>query len=183
MSAALACFARNGYDATRTRQIAEAAGVSDGALYKHFASKEQLARELYVQGLYVFVDALDVASQGCGTPLDALRAMASRVLTGYRELPDEFVYVLLQAPPFAALELPRDHDLPMDVVTRSVERGQADGSVRKGDSRTLAASFLGCLLEPIVMSRATPGCVPDFLVDDTFDATIVGAAVGAISTR
>ena len=133
--------------------------------------------------MYTFAEALDVASQGCDTPLDALRSMANRVLTGYRELPDEFVYALLQAPPFAALELPRDRDLPMDVVTRFIELGQADGSVREGEPRTLAASFLGCLLQPIVMSRATPGCVPDFLVDVTFDATIVDAAVGAISTR
>jgi len=183
MCAALACFARDGYDATRTRQIAEAAGVSDGALYKHFASKEQLARELYVRGMYVFAEALDVASQGCGTALEALRAMAVRVLTGYRELPDEFAYGLLQAPPFAALELPSERELPMDVVARFIEQGQSDGSVRQGDTRTLAASFLGCVLQPIIMSRSTPGCVPDLLGDDTFDVTIVDTAMGAVSAR
>ena len=180
MCAALTCFAHTGYDGTRVRQIAQAAGVSEGALYKHFASKEQLARDLYLQGLGIFADALKQAAEGAAVPVDKLRRMAARVLTGYRELPDEFAYVLLQAPPAAACDLPSDRDLPIDVVAGIIEQGQAEGSVRQGDARTLSASFLGCLLQRIVISRSTPSCVSDLLHDDSSDEMLVESAIGAV---
>jgi AcrR family transcriptional regulator len=42
LSAAAAAFARRGYDGTRVVDIAEAAGLSNGALYTHFDSKAGL---------------------------------------------------------------------------------------------------------------------------------------------
>ena len=105
------------------------------------------------------------------------------MLTGYREFPDEFAYGLLQAPPVASAGLTLDGDLPLDVIARFIEQGQVDGSVRSGDARTLASSFLGCLLQPIIMSRSTPGCVPDLLADDSHDDVIVESAVGAVAAR
>jgi len=41
-AAALEEFIRNGYSATSTRKIARAAGLTAGALYSHYASKEAL---------------------------------------------------------------------------------------------------------------------------------------------
>ncbi len=40
LTAALSCFAELGYDATRIKHIATHAGVSEGALYRHYPSKE-----------------------------------------------------------------------------------------------------------------------------------------------
>ena len=40
--AARKLFATNGYHATTTRQLAQAAGVSDALLYRHFANKQDL---------------------------------------------------------------------------------------------------------------------------------------------
>ena len=42
LRAAADVFAERGYDGTRVADIASAAGVSNGALYAHFASKAQL---------------------------------------------------------------------------------------------------------------------------------------------
>lgn len=42
VSAAIPLFARRGFDAITTREIAAAAGVSEALLYKHFASKEAI---------------------------------------------------------------------------------------------------------------------------------------------
>lgn len=42
LRAAVEVFARRGYDGTRVADIAAAAGVSNGALYAHFASKAEL---------------------------------------------------------------------------------------------------------------------------------------------
>jgi AcrR family transcriptional regulator len=47
LDAAAGLFAEQGYEATTTHQIAAAAGVSVGALYRYFADKEAVLVELY----------------------------------------------------------------------------------------------------------------------------------------
>src|SRR5215472_19361603 len=46
--AATSLFAKRGVDATSMRQIADAAGVREAAIYRYFASKEELSREIFV---------------------------------------------------------------------------------------------------------------------------------------
>lgn len=179
MEAALLCFARSGFDATRIRDIAEAAHVSEGALYRHFPSKEELARELHLQAMTAFSDEL-LAASVAQTARDSLRQMAARVLTLYRERPAAFVFALVQAPPAAVASMPEGVDLPIDVIAATVEQARAQGSARTGDARVLASCFLGCLLQPIALSLSSPGCVRDILSDDTQDVTIVEAALGSL---
>lgn len=179
IEAALLCFARNGLDATRVRDIAETARVSEGALYRHFASKEELARELHVQAMSTFSGEL-LAASAADAPRTSLRQMAARVLTLYRQQPAAFVYALVQAPPAAVASLPEDVDLPIDIIAGVVEQARAAGGVRAGDARVLASCFLGCLLQPIGLSLSSPGCARDVLTDDSQDATIVEAALGCL---
>lgn len=47
VESALALFAEQGYDATSVNQIVLGAGVAKGALYHHFASKDDLLYEVY----------------------------------------------------------------------------------------------------------------------------------------
>lgn len=49
---ALECFSRHGYEATTTRTIQTAAGISVGSFYHHFGSKAGLAAELFIEGLH-----------------------------------------------------------------------------------------------------------------------------------
>lgn len=42
LSSAVRCFARNGFHATTTRDLTSGVGLSPGALYVHFASKEDV---------------------------------------------------------------------------------------------------------------------------------------------
>jgi AcrR family transcriptional regulator len=46
LAASLHLFARNGFSGTTVRDIARRAGISDAAIYYHFASKEELFREV-----------------------------------------------------------------------------------------------------------------------------------------
>ena len=46
--AALEVFVREGVDAATTRAIATEAGVSEGALYRHYRSKDELAASLFM---------------------------------------------------------------------------------------------------------------------------------------
>src|SRR5688572_23042153 len=48
--AVLPVFARNGFANTTTKELAEAAGVSEALIYKHFPSKESLYAEIQTFG-------------------------------------------------------------------------------------------------------------------------------------
>jgi AcrR family transcriptional regulator len=51
LDAALECFTKLGYTKTTMADIRQAAGASTGSVYHHFSSKEQLAAELYLEGV------------------------------------------------------------------------------------------------------------------------------------
>lgn len=50
VTAALPLFAKNGFAGTTTRELAEAAGISEALLFKHFPSKKQLYGEILALG-------------------------------------------------------------------------------------------------------------------------------------
>jgi AcrR family transcriptional regulator len=67
LDAALAVFAERGYRNARIDDVAEAAGVTKGAVYHHFANKEQLlsrAIEHYLAKAFGDLDALLRGEQG-----------------------------------------------------------------------------------------------------------------------
>lgn len=50
LQAAQRLFARNGYDGTTTRDLALAAGVAEGTLFRHFANKKAILVEVATEG-------------------------------------------------------------------------------------------------------------------------------------
>jgi AcrR family transcriptional regulator len=64
LQAALDCFTELGYDRTSVAGIRERSGVSNGALFHHFANKEAIADALYM-------DAMQAVQDGYWALLDA----------------------------------------------------------------------------------------------------------------
>jgi AcrR family transcriptional regulator len=58
LDAALACFLEDGYEQATIARIRERSGVSNGALFHHFPSKEAVAEALYVQAIESFQSGL-----------------------------------------------------------------------------------------------------------------------------
>jgi AcrR family transcriptional regulator len=56
LDAALRCFADQGYEATTLGQIRERSGASTGSIYHLFASKEEIAGAVYLDGLGRYQD-------------------------------------------------------------------------------------------------------------------------------
>src|SRR5216683_3511561 len=47
VAAATSLFASKGVDATSVREVADAAGVREAAIYRHFRGKEEMAQEIF----------------------------------------------------------------------------------------------------------------------------------------
>ena len=153
LDAALACFAERGYDATRVRHIAERAGVSEAALYRHHPSKEAVAVALFATHMRRYVELLEaVAADGDRPVADRVRALARAALDTRRVDPAAHAFLLGHQGRFMG-SLPTDFPYPLRVVERLVAEGQQDGSVRPGPTRVLASLVLGCMNYPAIVAQ------------------------------
>lgn len=180
LDAALACFAEHGYEGTRVRHIAERAGVSEGALYRHYASKEALAQALYAHYFRQFSVTLQQAAMAEQTAESQVRALLRTIIACYRENPVAVTFVLLRQPTFMP-GLPPDAIYPLDVIAQVVAAGQREGAIRDGQPNLLAAIAMGCVLRPIIVSQlAQPGAL-DLLATDAHDQVISDAGWAALA--
>ena len=181
LDAALACFAERGYDATRVQHIAERAGVSNGALYRHFASKEALAQELFAQALETLTGPMAAAAAQSSAPVpERLRSCVQAVLDAYRSAPQAATFALLRQHSLMP-ELPAGTVVPITILERLVREGQATGEVRDGDPKLLAAIAAGCVIRPLIVSQlAAPGSF-DPLHQTEHDQTIRDATWAALA--
>lgn len=97
LGAARSLFGRNGYAQTSVDEIADAARVTKGAVYHHFASKQELFRAVYAQ---TGADAQDrvihaggIEAGSAAHPVDQIVAMMSAYLDA--SLDPEFRRIIL----------------------------------------------------------------------------------------
>src|SRR5437660_1575721 len=76
LEAAKGCFAREGFHATSMRDIYRECGLSPGAVYNHFASKDEIVRSLGEERLRE-AQARREALELIEDPVEALRLMAA----------------------------------------------------------------------------------------------------------
>ncbi len=85
LEAAARAFAHERYHKVRTDDIASAAGVGKGTLFRYFASKE----ELFVATLLYSVDIasaeIELALAGLNEPLERLETLCEKLVAFYRE--------------------------------------------------------------------------------------------------
>src|SRR5215472_2111987 len=75
--AALSLFAARGFDGTGIRDIAVAAGIPTSLLYHYRRSKEEILRDLVVDGLSRHLESSRRALELARTPEEGLRTMIS----------------------------------------------------------------------------------------------------------
>ncbi|MEQ8935816.1 MAG: helix-turn-helix domain-containing protein [Amphiplicatus sp.] len=144
--AALALFVAQGIDAATTREIAAAAGLSEGALYRHFPSKEAIAETLFV----AIHERLARLVRGAARAGASLGEQADAVVDAYCRTADEdwtlFAYHLLSTAHF--LPTPPGADNPVAAAEEIVAAAMARGEIENGDAPLLAAMALGAVLQP-----------------------------------
>ena len=80
ISAATELFAAKGFDRVAVQEIVDRAGVTKGAMYHYFGSKDDLLHEIYGSVLRMQTERLEKIAAGDGTVVERLHAAASDVI-------------------------------------------------------------------------------------------------------
>ncbi len=148
-----------GYTGATTKQIAEAADVSEVTLFRKYGSKAELVR----QAIATLTDAVDFTTAAEYT--GDVTADLLRVVQSYQAVAEEngqFMYVLFT-------EIPRHPELAglvgrplgmMNTVGRLMARYQAEGILRQEHPLHAVAALLGPLMVMNMMREVRPDMAP-----------------------
>lgn len=145
--AALALFVERGVTETSVRDLAQAAGIAEGTLYRHYASKEELVADLFVSNYAVFARRLDGLTAGLGGFRARLEAAVAEFCRFHDDDPTLFRFLLLvqhQGLPKVA----DGPDNPVSVLDALVRRAMEQGEIPPGEAALGTAMILGLLLQP-----------------------------------
>jgi AcrR family transcriptional regulator len=119
LEAAFDRFARDGYEAVSTRDVATAAGVGAASMFKHFPTKEALGRALYTIALAPFLRDLAALEAGAPAPKAALTAFTALLYRAYDERPRMCALLVFPPHEFTPVELePGNVQAPRNVLAR-----------------------------------------------------------------
>ena len=156
IDAALQVFAERGFAAAKLDEIARRSGVSKGALYLYFETKEDLFRAVVDQAIAPNMQAVRAMVAAHPGPLsDLLRLVAGRVGTLMDTLPVGGVVkmVIGEAGNFPELARVWHDDLVAHILgamTDAIAAAQKRGEVRPGDPRVFALEFIAPMLVGVI---------------------------------
>jgi AcrR family transcriptional regulator len=85
LDAAWSCFAKRGYHQTTMQDIATDAGISAGAIYRYYASKEAVLAAITERNTERYAELLaDIQSESSG-PMDVLDAIGQTMLATFED--------------------------------------------------------------------------------------------------
>lgn len=147
--AALTLFVARSVAETTTREIALAASIAEGTIYRHFTSKDQLALDLFLRHHQALAEALDAAQR----PHEDLRRKIEAIVRCYCDWADQdwtmFAYHLLNQHAFLA-KVPDGTPNPVIVVRDVIDQAMTTGEIPRREVDLAAASAIG-----VVMQAAT----------------------------
>src|SRR5215470_14469519 len=158
LNAALACFSEDGFHQTGMADIVKRSGLSHGAVYLYFQSKDDLIEAL-ADDRHRREAVLNSVAQGSGDPLERLNALV-RVYAQW--LTDPAGEARRRVGIHGWAEALRNRrvrasvvegiDMPRALIVALVERAQHDGLIKRdlgadAIARTLIAIFQGFVLQ------------------------------------
>ena len=150
LAAALTLFVEKGFHSTSIPDIVAASGTSIGAVYHHFASKDELAHILHRQLVDEFVEMSSAEVLSLPDAHSRIHAYVAMLFRLTEEDP-EFVSYLIYTRPKSAVEdnLTVCSREGLEVTRRIVVGGKAAGEVRDLDDRVLCGLISGAIMRLI----------------------------------
>jgi AcrR family transcriptional regulator len=142
VEAARRLFAAKGIRATTVRDIAQASGLTEGALYRHFSSKEELARWLFGESVRSLYDHLQHAAAAAESLPARLCALAQGLFDFARLQPDTYEYVMTRHQGGLG-SLPPEQKPPLALFAETLQEGMKEGVFYPMDPTVGAAIAIG----------------------------------------
>lgn len=171
LRAARELFAAKGFTGAGREEIVERAGVTRGAMYHHFASKEDLFRAVFEQVEGEVLEVVATAAMSAADPLEQLRQGARAYLDVAADSAVRRI-CLLDAPSVLPTEVRRElaerHGLGL--IRESLSLCMRGGLIARQPLEPLAHVLLAALLEAATLvaegaDRAEVDAVVDGMID------------------
>jgi AcrR family transcriptional regulator len=147
-TAAIQLFVDKGVAETTVRDIARAVGLSEGAMYRHFASKDELVWHLFERYYVEFAGRLGTLASAESTTRGKLAAMTRGFCQSHDENPILFRFLLFVQ--HGQLErLAEQTPTPVSVMRTVIESGIASGDIPEQNPDLATALVFGVVLEPV----------------------------------
>lgn len=155
--AAIHLFVHKGYHAASIRDIAQQAGCSEAALYRHWTNKEDLVRHLFLEHLGTVNALLEASLLAEGSLAERILSATSAIYELYDQTPEVFRFVLLVQHEIAPF-IPPGTKMPQDVLIDWIGCEKVAGRV-KGDPVELSAALIGVFVwtAQYVLYQRLPG--------------------------
>ena len=145
--AATQLFVARGITETSVRDITRAVGISEGALYRHFESKDDLVWQTFEQGYTSFARELESLAARETTARQKVAAMIRGFCRAHDDNPTHFNFlVFVQHGQLA--KLAEDAPTPVTVMRSVLLRAIQDGEIPAQDVDLATALVLGAVLQP-----------------------------------
>ncbi|ALA68603.1 TetR/AcrR family transcriptional regulator [Corynebacterium lactis] len=150
-SAAIAEFAGNGYEKANTNRIAEAAGVSVGALFKYFPTKADLFSHVTARGAELIESSVAPKLEASGGIFDTIEQLLHLTVQASEEHPEAVsMYHLLTSP--GNNMVPRDVAHELERFTSQAYVAMARSAQETGEVRAdISAETIAWLIDDIFM--------------------------------
>lgn len=172
INAALALFMRKGIHATTTRDIALRAGISEGTIYRHFESKEELARIVYEQNLDALWRFLRRDLRNTNGAEEMLRAYIRGFFAFARKYQRRYSFVIA-AHQTELKKVSRRNMKPLRMLVKILRIGQNENCFRAMNPHLAAAMLIGTVVQTIFYMKS--GQIPvnyQRVVDETTEACL-----------
>src|SRR4051794_16605364 len=143
---AMRLFGEKGVHATSIKDIAEAAGIAQGALYKHYPGKDALVLDLFAEPWEGFARRLDAVRRDGGGFAERLGAMVRLLCRAFDA--DRTLFAFLFLVQHDQLKrLPDGAANPIDVLRTCIADAMAAGEIPSGDVELATAIIVGIVLQ------------------------------------
>jgi AcrR family transcriptional regulator len=165
LDAALELFTEKGYAAARVEDIAKRAGISKGAVYLYFPSKQAIIEGLVRRTVTpIVMGALENIRTYEGHPRDLVRVIAQMLASRLSDpkvlaVPRLIMREIANFPELAEMYRTEVLDQAIPVVTEIIRRGIEQGYFRPVDPELTIRSLVGPLIAHLMLAELF-GIVP-----------------------
>lgn len=169
LDAALSLFEARGFHATPVPEIAAAAGVAVGTIYRHFPTKEALGAALLAAWQSRFDEDVLAPYPANATPRAALRLVWRRMAAFARTFPAAQRFLdLHHHDPYGGQDAAAGDARLIRALRELVEWGRREGVMKPLPPEALAALLRGSL-GGLARYAAVGGVVPQAVIEDMED--------------